>query len=456
MHRITLPELKATADVEIVHDNIRAVATLYYIYQHEKMGVFQVVDRLAELFHQGLLPLGGGAAETLRAYMLGEHSFSDNERADLYEWALGAPGGGPDVQPNSDFRTLWLVFVAEVVAFARERGPFELVWPETPNNATLRKATRDLAANISSHGWGMGSESARLAGQLREAIDVLRMPQLQQTFRARDAWQVIERVQHMHLGGAADVARYGRIADAGRRIFGWLANYAELKGRPTIHDAELVDACEAWLAVSGTAEEAAEPSQLQVEPFLPTQPMKPTQPAQPAAAHAAVAPSAIASDLIDALGFGSLGGRPMLPPEGLVACFHGAPRTGKTLGAYLLAHALRLSVVRVDLVSLATATMAATEKHLAAAFYAAEQVGGVLLFDDAAPIFGRRTVTAHIYDRYANLDVPALVQRIEAYPGMVILATNMHLASDGSFAPRGRRRTWRVLHFPRPAVSSRG
>ena len=69
-----------------------------------------------------------------------------------------------------------------------------------------------------------------------------------------------------------------------------------------------------------------------------------------------------------------------------IACFHGEPRTGKTLAAYQVAHALHRSVIRVDLTALASKTLGAIEKHIAAAFYAAEQVNGILLFDDAAPL----------------------------------------------------------------------
>jgi hypothetical protein len=439
VEKFAQPDPQTKTDVEIVADNIRAVATLYYIYQHERMRVFQVVDRIADLFAQGLLPISRSSlSDNLRALAFVDDGLTETERADLYEWALGAPGGSADIEPNADFNSLWILFVAEVAAYGRERGASELVWPVSDRNATLRKAARDLATNVSLHGWGMANEAQRIAGQLRQAFDVLRAPELQQAFGVRDAWQVIDRVNRAHLGGAVDVGRYWRLADAGRRIFEWLVAYGETHGRGPLNDADCVEACEAWLAVSGAADEAVD------------------QMARPTETPTIIAPTtvtlegpALVRELLESMGLAAADRPAVIPDDGTIACFHGEPRAGKTLAAYLIAHALNRSLVRVDLTAMATKTLGAIEKHLAAAFYAAEQVNGILLFDDAAPLFGRRTVTAHIYDRYANLDVPALVQKMEAYPGLVILATNMHLANDGSFAPKGRKRTWRVLRFPR-------
>ena len=439
MNRFVQTGLPTQADAEIVHDNIRAVATLYYVYQHERMRVFQVVDRIAELFTQGLLPIARNTlSEGLRSLAFVDEGLTESERSDLYEWALGAPGGSSDVEPNSDFNAMWILFVAEVAAYGRERGASQLIWPVSDRNAPLRKSARDLASNVSLHGFGMANEAARLAGQLRQAFDVLRSPELQQAFGVRDAWQVIDRVNRVHLGGAVDVGRYWRLADAGRRIFEWLVAYAETNGRGPLNDADVVEACESWLAVSGAADEAVE------------------QMAQPTETPTIINPTAtplegpaLVRELLESMGLAVTDRPAAIPDGGTIACFHGEPRTGKTLAAYQLAHALHRSLVRVDLTAVATKTLGAIEKQIAAAFYAAEQVNGILLFDDAAPLFGRRTLTAHIYDRYANLDVASLVQKMEAYPGLVILATNLHLANDGSFAPKGRKRTWRVLRFPR-------
>jgi hypothetical protein len=98
-----LPDLDAAVDVEIVRENVHAVQAVYFAYKMEELRLFQVVDRIAELFRQGQLPLGRGpAGDALYRYWRSNgNRLTADERAGFYARALGAPGGSAtDAQPN--------------------------------------------------------------------------------------------------------------------------------------------------------------------------------------------------------------------------------------------------------------------------------------------------------------------------------------------------------------------
>jgi hypothetical protein len=160
------------------------------------------------------------------------------------------------VQPNREFLSLWMRFLVAVSAFVRERGASDLVRPRSALDVSARRAARDLAVNLSQHGFGGANAVAeRLAAEVLHVLDILGNPEVRQALGARDAWQVIDRVNRDHLGDAVNVARYRTQAEAGRRILGWLVGYAEAWGGPTASDADLLDAVEQWLAVAGASDD---------------------------------------------------------------------------------------------------------------------------------------------------------------------------------------------------------
>lgn len=331
METITLPDLENAADVQIVRENVLATGAIYSAYLLEEARVFQVVDRIAELFAQGLLALGRGrAAEALRRYWRNGNRISERERRELYARVLGLPGGAAAVRPNGEFPALWLRFVDSVLAYARKNKAAGLVQPPSANNAKVRRSARDLAANASLHGTGgAGFAARRLVAQARQLFEILNDRPLQDAFGARDAWQVIERVSR-DLGGARNVARYRKQAEAARQIFDWLADHTA--GVGTNDDAQVVSAAQQWL---GTAD-----------------------------------------------------------------------------------------VMRIDLAAVTSKYIGETEKNLSALFSAAERAGAVLLFDEGDALFGKRTEVKDSHDRYANIDVTALLKRIEGYVGIVVVASN--------------------------------
>jgi AAA+ superfamily predicted ATPase len=136
---------------------------------------------------------------------------------------------------------------------------------------------------------------------------------------------------------------------------------------------------------------------------------------------------------------------------GFRCLFHGPPGTGKTLSACLLGQRHDRPVYRVDLSRVVSKWVGETEKNLAALFDRAQHHHWILFFDEADALFSRRGESHSANDRHANQQIAYLLQRLEDYPGLVILATNLLHGLDGAFA----RRFQACIHFPQPEASVR-
>lgn len=131
--------------------------------------------------------------------------------------------------------------------------------------------------------------------------------------------------------------------------------------------------------------------------------------------------------------------------------FYGPPGTGKTLTATLIGANAGLDVYRIDLSMVVSKYIGETEKNLGNIFDQAKNKNWILFFDEADALFGKRTQTSSSNDRYANQEVSYLLQRVEDFPGMVILATNLKANIDDAFA----RRFQASIYFPLPDVEQR-
>ena len=136
---------------------------------------------------------------------------------------------------------------------------------------------------------------------------------------------------------------------------------------------------------------------------------------------------------------------------GINALFAGPSGTGKTLAAEVLAGELDLDLYRIDLSAVVSKYIGETEKNLSRVFDAAEAGGAVLLFDEADALFGRRSEVRDSHDRYANIEVSYLLQRMESYRGLSILTTNLKDALDPAFLRRLRF----IVQFPFPDAALR-
>ncbi len=136
---------------------------------------------------------------------------------------------------------------------------------------------------------------------------------------------------------------------------------------------------------------------------------------------------------------------------GIGVLFEGPSGTGKTMAAEVLARELDLDLYRIDLSQVVSKYIGETEKNLKRVFDAAESGGAILLFDEADALFGKRSEVKDSHDRYANIEVSYLLQRMEAYRGLAILTTNAKDAIDQAFMRRLRF----VVRFPFPDASAR-
>ena len=136
---------------------------------------------------------------------------------------------------------------------------------------------------------------------------------------------------------------------------------------------------------------------------------------------------------------------------GMAVLFAGESGTGKTMAAEILANQLQLNLYRIDLSAVVSKYIGETEKNLRKLFDAAEDGGALLFFDEADALFGKRSEVRDSHDRYANIEVNYLLQRLEGYQGLAILATNIKSGLDDAFTRRLRF----SITFPKPDESHR-
>jgi MoxR-like ATPase len=153
------------------------------------------------------------------------------------------------------------------------------------------------------------------------------------------------------------------------------------------------------------------------------------------------------SHVLDDWGFG----RKLSSGRGVAALFSGAPGTGKTLAAEVVANELGLDLFRIELAGVVSKYIGETEKNLDRIFAAAEGATAVLLFDEADALFGKRSEVRDSHDRFANIEISYLLQKMEAYEGLAILATNLRDNLDDAFL----RRLSFLVTFPFPEEEQR-
>ena len=422
---------------EIVADNVRAAGVAYSVWMLEQAGAFRVIDRIAELFMLGELPIGDGrAGRALHRFARAGDRLTAADRAGIYAQVLGVPGGESGTAgPNRDFMHLWLRFLAAVSDYAREHGAVRLLVPASVANETVRAAAHALAANASRYGAVAAPLMSRLVREAHDALGVLQHAELLRAFSVRSVWQLIDRVHREHLGRLSHVAQFHAQASASSVVFGWLAGHSAVfsgrvaRGVGQRGDARLVEAVEALLATgSGDVPEAP-----------PGAPM----------AHGSRREARLAAhELLRALDLSAEYDRGAAM-HGLTVVFQGLPGTGKTLAAHVLAQALSMPLYRVDLATVAGKYIGETEKNLDALFERAQRAGALLLFDEADALFGRRSEVRDAHDRYASAVVDDLLRRIAAHEGPLLLTVGTEVNVDAApAADAWRRRRWRVLRFP--------
>jgi hypothetical protein len=256
----------------------------------------------------------------------------------------------------------------------------------------------------------LGADNARLNGAVDRVVSQFSMS-------AGTIDGVLGRLRS--LGGITSSEREGRAADAGRMLWDACRDFA----RPRLDDlAQRIEPAAQW------------------EDLVLPEPER--ELLRQIAAHVRQR-----SKVYEEWGFAGKGKRGL----GISALFAGASGTGKTMAAEVLAGQLGLDLYRIDLSSVVSKYIGETEKNLRRLFDAAESGGVVLLFDEADALFGKRSEVKDSHDRYANIEVSYLLQRMESYRGLAILTTNLKSALDTAFLRRIRF----VVQFPFPDAAQR-
>jgi hypothetical protein len=282
---IDLPDLdQVNSDSDIVPDNVRLMGPMICAAMFDELKAFQVVDKLVELFQQGMLPIGSGEAGKLlyKYWKDAPNRMSEGERRNFYAMTMGVPGGETSGMVNRDFNDLWIRFVSSVSSFIRQNEVDRMLRAALPSPISqqqVRKAARDLAANLSLHGYGMAYYAALdLQTQIKFMIQLLGDADIRSAYGAHTMWQVVDQVATLELGGAKTSSRYRTLATCGAIITAWLANNVTrimratgpiididdvrspvprsqgVKATTNPTDYDLVNACELWLADTATSD----------------------------------------------------------------------------------------------------------------------------------------------------------------------------------------------------------
>jgi hypothetical protein len=325
---LSFPDIEEGSDAQLVKNNIMAMHIFYPSWMLDEARFYDVYEKIEELFLNQMLPISRGSAgdRIFARWKKSTQRISKPERLNFYATCFGASSGNPALtNQNREFSDLWLRFVSGVSEFARKLQVDDLLRTRIPLSVSteqVRKSARDLAANLSLHGYGVAYfAAAELQNEINEIKDILSDEEVRMAYGARDMRQLIEQVSIYELGGARDVTRYFTMATAGAVIIRWLANKAaDLSGpfmRPILDinvvrkattrsssvkatsnptDRDLVDACEQWLAVTGTPDDrVSEFAQPNETPAMTSRP---------------VAIPQVAKDLLDSVGVSAGMGRP--------------------------------------------------------------------------------------------------------------------------------------------------
>jgi hypothetical protein len=272
-------DLEAGTAVDIVAANVLAVAGLYRAAMLEEMKLFAVADKVAEHFTIGMIPISRGPAGDRLFTWIREapNRFSEMERRAIYGRVLGlAQGNAGNVLPNREFSDTWLRFLSIVSVLSREA---QSNLPRATTAEQALKSGRDLAVNLSLHGYGVAHFAAVETQQLlQQVLDMLQQAEILSAYGTSDYLQLTDRISGMYLGGSVNTVRYRTMAQSGFNIMRWLADHAPQLASSSVAsldfgDPVLVANVERWLAVTGTPDASLEkytdPVDLKTQPTIP-------------------------------------------------------------------------------------------------------------------------------------------------------------------------------------------
>lgn len=273
-------DLDAGTAVDIVADNVLAVAALYRAAMLEEMKLFAVAEKVAEHFQIGMIPLSRGPAGDRVYNWIREapNRFTELERRGVYGRVLGlAQGNAGNLVPNREFSDLWIRFLSTVSILSREK---DSLTPRATTAEQALKAGRDLAVNLSLHGYGVAHFAAVETQSIIEQVkEMLQQAEVLAAYGVGDFLQLVDRISGMYLGGSVNTVRYRTMAQSGFAIMRFLAEKApQLAGSGDalgidFTEPVLVSHVERWLAVTGTPDASLEkytdPLDIKSQPTIP-------------------------------------------------------------------------------------------------------------------------------------------------------------------------------------------
>lgn len=248
-------------DEKISRERLLASADLYYIYMHERIGVFRVIYRLQELFRAGTLRIssGPGAFGLYRFDKRGILRYKQAERLQAYRRVLGYTNANPgaNARPNPQFHGLFKHFIGETAKFWRDKRISEVIReratdPTFGSIAIVRRAALDLRNNLknSSYGW-VNVMRIETSQALDEAFKILEAPDVREQFGAETPWDVLEMVLWQYDHQSVNASALNRMAVAGREILRWLAEPYVLRNNRTDFETllyRIAEYAEEWIS----------------------------------------------------------------------------------------------------------------------------------------------------------------------------------------------------------------
>lgn len=260
-----LPEGVEDYDEQVASERILAVADLYYLYQHERVGVFQVVRKLQELFNAGAVRLstGDGAYGLYRFDRRSILRYTQRDRMQTYRRVFGYTTIPPmrSAKPNAEFHGLFTQFINSVAEFWRDKRISDVIReraydPSFGSIATVRRAGLDLRNNLKWSSYGhVNVFRIEVLQLLDEAFKILGAEDIKKLFGADNAWDVIEEVMLRYFKQHVNASQRHRLAISGRSVLRWLAHKYILNTSRSEFEAllrEIADPAEEWLTSAET------------------------------------------------------------------------------------------------------------------------------------------------------------------------------------------------------------
>jgi ATPase family associated with various cellular activities (AAA) len=410
---------------------------------HHLAGVATVEERLRGLARGVPVPPQPPSREAAAEKIVGLwHAFSEAERAPPVQLCGGDAAGRRGVAASACARaglTAVAVDAAELPATASEQEPLARLWE--------REAALTGAALLLELDEADDPARMRAAVTFLEAIGGRRLLSSREPVRSRA--EPILRVDVSPLEATEQLELWTGAID-GRANGNELAEVAQqfrLGGEAfAAASARVLAGASVWDACREQARPRLDDLALRIEPAATWDDLVLPEP-QLATLRELVLHVRHRATVYEQWGFAAQGSRGL----GISALFAGPSGTGKTMAAEVVANELRLDLYRIDLSSVVSKYIGETEKNLRRVFDAAEEGGSILLFDEADALFGKRSEVKDSHDRYANIEVSYLLQRMEAYRGLAILTTNLRSALDAAFLRRIRF----LVDFPFPDPAHR-